>query len=52
MANAHEQDLKIIEFIKKPFDRIKVKFEKLDLSSCKLEWPMLWRITMNFLHNE
>ena len=35
MANAHEQDLKIIEFIKKPFDRIKVKFEKLDLSSCK-----------------
>ena len=30
MANVHEQDLRIIEFIKKAFDKIKVKFEKLD----------------------
>ena len=29
MANAHEQDLKIIQFIKKAFDNFKVKFEKL-----------------------
>jgi hypothetical protein len=29
MAKAHEQDLKIIEFIKTAFVKIKVKFEKL-----------------------
>ena len=34
MANAHEQDLKIIEFIKKAFDKTKVKFEKLDNYIC------------------